>query len=186
MTAIKESLWASFKNEAERLVENNKDLEFYADKKSEFDKEFDALYGLIMEQCMAKDVDNLDAHKQASIGAIVFSKIAPIGSKVAISDDEVFIVNESLGLSVALSCMQDYLNTRLQRNGKNTLDKPYDMPEPINCNDNFFFIMCRTMYYNKLNGIIDKTVLNLADILFLIEYITLQNNNISLDDLKIN
>lgn len=185
MTAIKKSLWESFKNEAKKIVENNINLKFNEDKVDEFNKEFDNLYNLIIKTCMADDVKNLDAHKQAAIGAIVFSKIAPITCNEVIPEDEAFIVNESLGLSVALSCMHDYLNTRLNQNGKKSLEIPYEMPTPLNCSDNFFFIMCRTMYYNRMDGIIDKTVLNLANILFLLEYITLQDQGISLQDLKI-
>lgn len=184
MNAIKVSMWNLFESVAKDLIKKNTDLSFDEGMKDKFDETFQVYYDKIKRECMSGDVTNLDAHKQAAIGAIAFSLLEPIKPKTKIDDEEVFIVNETYGLSVALSCMLDYLNTRLKDNNVNIKITSYIMPESINCNDTFFFIMCRTLYYNKKDNILDKTILNLSDIFFLIESYTLQKYGIDPKYLK--
>lgn len=187
MKAIKISLWESFDSEAKKISNANKDIIYDSTKEEEFNNIFQKYYDIILKNYMKKEVKNLDAHKQAAIGIVTFCLVKPFSIK-SISVDEVFILNESLGLSVALSCMCDYLNKRLVKKKINKQIEEYIMPELINCDENFFFALCRNIYSEEEcfydEKVIEKFIINLSNTLFLLEYLTLKENNIEPSKLK--
>ena len=184
MTPIKNFLWQAFYETYKKYADLCPELKFSSNAEAAFSDKFEALYDKTKEEYMALNVENLDAHKQAAIAAICFSLISPITYSKDISENDIFVLNENVGLSVAFSYMSDCLNEQLKEKNINLIIDKYCFPEVTNSNESYFDMLCRNMYHDKTNGILDKMVLDLSNTLFLIECLTLKENGISMNQLR--
>lgn len=141
-----------------------------------FCEEFCKMYTQIMHSYMKDNVRELDRHKVASVMIIASIKAGVISyQENKLKPGTKSIAQEMIATEVALSWMLQRLNEKLTALCQRTIEH-YFMPEAFVCPTPYFEIFCRNLYYsnqgNKLNA------LDIADKLFLIEYITLCKNGI--------
>lgn len=159
------------------------DIEFDDKAKSTYDANFRRLYELIQKEYMKNDVKNLDRHKVASIIIISILKSNAIVYKKEIRDDKRFFGEYLIAVSVGIAYMQDRLNSKLIDKGQNTITKIW-LPDAISCDTPYFEILCRNLYYSENSSEWGLNPLELSEKLFILEYVTLEKNNIDPHILK--
>ena len=170
-------------------------------KKEEFVNTFIDLYNRIRKNYMQDNVDRLDHHKQTAIiiysiikNEIVYSenfKNVNYGKNPKDffslnNEQEVFIEPERIALEFGLTFMQNSLNEKLKEIGEKPI-KDYKMPKPISCNKDYYVVLIRQLFFDFHYGNISNPevfILSLANVLFLIEYLTLKENRIDTQKLK--
>ncbi len=153
------------------------DYQIYFDNDTyeKFSKGFQECYDDIKDNYMEKSVSALDRHKVAAIIIVSFITAEPLKIR-NLSEDKIFLGNENLAFEIGLSYMQHELNKILQKNGINQKIVQYKMPEAMACETYYIDIVCRNLYHNKKRWGLNP--LDLAERLFLIEYITLISEGI--------
>lgn len=181
MESFKKQIWKMFEECSRDMQNGDSRIQFYPEKETIFSDEFERSYKYILDQFMIKKHEKegtLDHHKIAALIVICGIK-SKFVSMNPVPEDTVFLGNESIALSVALSFMQSILNDKLQVARVNKRIEKYAFPKAWTCGTNYFDIIVRNLYYAreywKLNP------LELAEKFFLIEYITLIKNGIDPD-----
>lgn len=176
MRQLIESVWESIKK-AQQLYSEEQNIKFDVSeiKKDSFSKNFQNAYDAMKENYMSEDVVALDRHKVAAliICTIIEEKIVTYTN---LDKDQIFLGAEMIALSVGLSYMQRSLNDRLQELSINKRITGYHMPTAMACKTDYFDIFARNLYFSKTRYILNP--LDIADKLFLIEYLTLKNEMI--------
>lgn len=177
MRQLIESVWESIKK-AQQLYSDKQHVNFDVSdiKKDSFSKKFQEAYDVMKKKYMSKDVVALDRHKVAAliICTIVDEEIVTYTKNL--DPNYIFLGNEMVALSVGLSYMQRSLNDRLQELSINKKINGYHMPTAMACKTDYFDIFARNLYFSKTNYVLNP--LDIADKLFLIEYLTLKNEMI--------
>ncbi len=139
-------------------------------------------YNKILHNYMDKSVKYLDRHKQAAIliHCIIKCNIFKLGKEL--KSDEIFVGAEQMALLVGLAYMKDRLNEILSVKKIKPIDS-YVMPTVLSCQTEYFDILTRDLY---LQNYTDSSVyiLFLAHLLFLLEYQTLREKRIDIEQLK--
>lgn len=151
---------------------NDDSIKIDNSKKDEFTKCFDKYRKYILKHYMSENTRELDRHKNAGIIVVSLIEANVILPCVNIPKDKVFLGDKIYALTVALSYMLFDLNETLKNKNLKSVDK-YFFPQSFSCENNFFDVMARNLYYNEENHILDNMVLDLANVFFLIEYITI-------------
>ncbi len=151
--------------------------------KDRFDEIFRNWYAEIKKDYMNTNVQNLDRHKVASILMVSIIKSEAIKYNGQIPENQVFFGGYLIAASVGFSFMMDQLNRALMEKGVDVLEG-FVFPEPVSCRTRYFDVFCRNLYYAEKNEKWGLNPLELAEKLFLLEYITLRENNIDPGVLK--
>lgn len=154
-------------------IQNNNEMEF-EDNSKEFKSLFIEQYKYILNNYMKENDKSLDRHKVAAIVIITIIKLHILKIK---NPNEKFTGNYALAIDVALNYMLDEINEILiQKNGQTI--EGYDFPIATNCNTEYYRIFYRNLYYIDNNPEWTLNPLDIADRLFLLEYITLLKKDI--------
>lgn len=196
-------IWSSIEryyDEHPNIVEEN-EIVLDKKKKNDFIKTFTNLYNQIKTNYMKDEVKELDHHKQAAI--LIYSAMAntiiystkhqnikygnsPKETRKLSGIQDVFIELEKIALKSGLEYMRQDLNKTLS-NLKMQEISEYSFPTPMSCNNDYFLVLTRQLFYDFHYGKIDNPevyILSLANVLFLIESITLIENGIDIKELK--
>ena len=79
--------------------------------------------------------------------------------------------------------MQDRLKKKLVDKGENPIGKIW-MPDALSCDAPYFEILCRNLFYAKSDAGWNINPLDMAEKLFILEYVTLEKNGIDPHILK--
>ncbi|MBD5554753.1 MAG: hypothetical protein HDQ95_05225 [Roseburia sp.] len=167
-----------FEESSQDMQSNDSRIQFHPERETIFSDEFEKSYKYILNQFMIKDYEKegtLDHHKIAALIVICGIK-SKFVSMNPVPEDTVFLGNESIALSVALSFMQSILNDKLQAARVNKRIEKYAFPKAWICRTQYYDIMVRNLYYAQEHW--ELNPLELAEKFFLIEYITLEKNGI--------
>lgn len=183
MRKTKEQIWNMFEKICKDMKSSDDRIQFHGERKQDFFDKFQKLYDDILNNFM--DVENgittLDRHKVTAIITISgiqsnFVSIEPL------EEGKVFLGNEIISLSVALSFMQAALNMELQKVGINKTISKFLFPKALACKTDYFDIMARNLYYSQKYW--EMNPLELSEKFFLLEYITLEKNGIDSECLR--
>lgn len=181
MKQIIEAVWDSLKSEVEFYKKKDPNIEFATEKFEDFGKAFRVLYNHIKDEYMEESVDNLDRHKVAAIIIVVTLECELITYKKVLKDNQVFLGQEMIVAQLALSWMLRNLNEVLEEKGQQPV-RSYHMPEAFACPTPYFEILCRNLYFSKRDYVLNP--LDIAEKLYLIEYITVFKKGRDLSVLK--
>ena len=174
-----ESLWNNIKARVKILAKY--DICLNEDKHDIFVKFIENEYKDIQNEYMHKHNGFLDRHKVAAIIIVAILKNDIIFSKRSLSRGKIFLGSEIIATEVAFEWMLQQFNNRLKENNIDAINK-YVMPEAFACETSYFDIFCRGLYYSKERKTL--STIDIAERLFLIEYITILKENISPAALK--
>ena len=142
-----------------------------------FEEKFEAVYNYIKHEYMKKDVIELDRHK--IIASFIFVCIE--NSAVNYTGEKsryISLVNYMIPVEVGLNWMLAGLNHELEKQKCNRKIQQYSMPTAFACETPYFEAFCRNLYYAKEKENLRLNPIDIAEKLFLIEYITLLENHI--------
>lgn len=178
MTNMLEAFWKSLCETVEYHREKNDKIYIELNCHDKFIEESDALYKSIKNEYMDKDVKVLDRHKIAAICIVKSIEVGAVQYRGNLGNKRIFLGSQMFATEVALSWMVTQLNARLEEAGLSERITSFYMPEAFICHTNYFEIFSRSLYYApKLCGG-NYNTLDIAEKLFLLEYITLIKNGI--------
>lgn len=195
MTNYTNAIWSLFSNLAEPYIKKSQ-VTLKKEASEKFKSTFKDLYDYTKDNYMNEKVENLDLHKIAAITAISISIIQPLELNEDLQKDDVFVLNDILAISTALSSLQYFLNTGLDHlNKTNGLDnkkiEKMCLMETINCKDDFSFILSRNLFFHRkgrsfseAESYLKDSILDLAAVFYLLEYVTLNENQIDVKNFK--
>ncbi len=181
MTPLIENIWDLVKEIAEKYTQNDPNFIFRQNRYGDFKQSFEDNYNKIKKEYMLPSVENLDRHKVASIIIVSLLEIKAISYK-DLEKDNIFIGAELIALKVALAYLIAKLNEKLEEKNVNKKITEFIFPKAQSCETSYIEIMCRNLYYAKRDY--ELNPLDLAERLFLIEYIALTKAGINPDVLK--
>lgn len=175
---VKEALpkaWEAIQETVRRYQRKDKHIKFRDDYNS-FAEGFLRRYTLIMDTYMKDDVLELDRHKIISIMIVVCIDdeiITYSGER----KDLISLAPYTIAVEVGLNWMLKGLNRELGKSMPGCMVNQYFMPAAFMCHTSYFEIFCRNLYYakNHWNGL---NPLDIAERLYLLEYVTLQHEGI--------
>lgn len=181
MTPLIDNAWSLLTTECNKCSKENPNFKFDESKKDIFKDYFIDKYKKTKDDYMDPSVDFLDRHKVAALIIISILETHAI-SYDNLNEDYVFIGAELMALKVGLAYMVEKLNEKLSSRGEVKKIEKVIFPNAQSCNTPYIEIMCRNLYYAKRDYVFNP--LDLADRLFLVEYITLLSHGINPDILK--
>lgn len=181
MTKLINSIWENVKIAAEFMIQSDNRISFDDNKKENFKEFFD--YNLeIVKNYMFDSKENLDRHKIAAIIIISILKVSPLKSS-GDEENNIFVGNYVLATEIALSYMREQLNEILLEQHEQTISK-YFFPDSWTCKNNYFRVFYRNLYFADKNSDWGLNPLDIAERLFLLEYITLLKQGIDVHKLE--
>lgn len=181
MTPLIENVWDLITDEYNKHYKENLNFKFDQTKKNDFKQLFIQKYDFIMKTYMDSSVEYLDRHKVAALIIVSLLEINAI-SYDNLDEDCVFVGAELLSLKVGLAYMVEKLNEKLYSRGIERKIEEFKFPKAQSCDTSYMDIMCRNLYYAKRDYKLNP--LDLADRLFLVEYIALSKEGLDPDVLK--
>ncbi len=175
MGNIVDKSWEQFKEQSEEFKKTEPSVVFHDEKYEEYKNRFMSQYDDILNRFM-KDTTELDSHKQAALITICCLESEVITHEV--DKEHISIVPEIIAVNVGMSYMNDRLNENLKKKGLHKKIEKYDLPIAISCDTPYMEVICRMLYYEKIEEDMCFNVLELSDRYFLIEYINLVQNGI--------
>lgn len=138
----------------------------------------------VAENYMQTHIDGLDRHKQVAILIISAIKADPVRVKVDLPDDRIFVW-QTVVVACGLSYMLNQLNIVLRSRGYtgNAITE-YSLPIAFSCDTDYLNILGRNILYIQKHDGWELNPVDLANTLFLLEYITLIKSNLDLTILK--
>lgn len=168
MESFKKQIWKMFEECSQDMQGNDNRIQFHSEKETIFSDEFEKSYKYILNQFMIKGYEKegtLDHHKIAALIVICGIK-SKFVSMNPVPEETVFLGNESIALSVALSFMQSILNNKLKAAHVKKRIEKYVFPKAWTCDTCYFDIMVRNLYYAREHWKLNP--LELAEKFFLI------------------
>lgn len=181
MTPLIDNVWKLLTTECQKYSQENPNFKFDESKKDIFKECFIHKYDNFKDNYMDPSVDFLDRHKVAALIIISILETHAI-SYDNLNKDYVFIGAELMALKVGFAYMLEKLNEKLSSRGEDKKIEKVIFPNAQSCNTPYIEIMCRNLYYSNRDFVFNP--LDLADRLFLVEYITLSSQKINPDILK--
>lgn len=181
MTPLIENAWKLMREESKKYTEI--DPRFICDesKYKYFKEKFKKLYGEVKKEYMLPSVKNLDRHKVASI--IIISLLeADVVSYKDLESGSIFIGAELIALKTGLAYLVEKLNEKLNERGIKKKIGEFKLPNTQSCDTSYIEVVCRNLYYTRRDYKLNP--LDLAERLFLLEYIALSKDEIDPDVLK--
>lgn len=148
-----------------------------------FEKTFSSIYNEISLGYMKNEKEALDRHKVAAIIMISIIRNPIIQSKDETKCKGTFLGNYSFATDCGFSYMLTELNNKLRSNGEKSVVNFY-FPEAQACSTDYYNIFYRNLYFANNNEKWGLNPLDIAERLFLLEYITLEKSEIDPNILK--
>lgn len=183
MEATTSNIWELLKITIQKIKETDENIDYDENAKDGFEKIFKDFKDTIKDNYMVEDVKNLDRHKVGAIIIVSILKSNAVKYKRELTANEKFIGQYLVATSVGFTYMQNCLNKILKGKQYELVEK-LSLPQPISCETPYFEIFYRNLFYADNNKEWGLNPLDIADRLFLLEYITLLENNIDPSDLK--
>lgn len=183
MTELVNAIWDVLGDAVIQAKKKDERVDLNLNAKKEFRKLFEEKYNLIKNSFMKKEVNYLDRHKVASIiiaSALESNAIVYSGNIIG---DKKFLGKYFIAVAAGMSYMQDRLNEKLHEKGEKEIAK-YWYPSAFSCNTPFFAIFSRNLYFTSEMTDWKLNILDMSEIMFLIEYMTLEKNCINPNILK--
>lgn len=188
MTQYIDAIWKVF-TELAKPYTSMADIKEKNNAYDEFKSTFNELYEYAKNNYMNAKVENLDLHKTAAITAVSICIVQPLECDKKLGE-KFFVLNEILAISTALSSLQYFLNERLDKFENKRIEK-ISLMETINCKDDFSFILSRNLFFHRKDRTLSEaepflkdSILDLAAVFYMLEYITLKENEIDLEKFK--
>lgn len=181
MTPLIENVWDLIKEESKVYTNSNPSFVFDEDKAEKFKEIFRTNYKKIKEKYMLPSVNSLDRHKVASIIIVSLLETDAI-SYQDLDPQNIFIGAELLAVKTGLAYLVEKLNEKLSEKGAQKKIEMFKLPNAQSCETPYIEVMCRNLYYAKNDYVLNP--LDLAERLFLVEYIALTKEGIDPDILK--
>lgn len=162
-------------------VYQNEKLVVFQDRSKEFTSSYVEQYKNILENYMKNKEESLDRHKVAAIVIIAVIKAKVLASQ---KSNDKFTGNYALAVDVALNYMLDEVNEILKKQKSQQQLEGYVFPTATTCNTEYYKIFYRNLYYINTNPDWRLNPLDIADRLFLLEYITLLEKGIDPNSIK--
>lgn len=178
-----DSMWDLISDGAELIVAESEGIEF-SKEKARFRENFLALYDKISQNYMQHPESPLDRHKIAAI--IMVSVIKSELLKQVKSEEQEgkrYLGDYILAVDCGLEYMLYEINRRLESEGVETLNG-FCFPEATACRTSYYNIFFRNLYYANTAEEWHLNPLDIAERLFLLEYITLKEKNIDTNIFK--
>lgn len=172
MSALFIKTWELITVASEIMCKENSDINFDTSKENIFKELCTNLYDDVLKY-MAEEKSPLDRHKVAAIIMIAIVKSDILTS----SKEGRFLGNYILATEVGLSYMLKELNDKLAEKGKKKIDEFY-FPQAMSCPTDYLKIFYRNIYFANTNTEWSLNPLDMAERLFLLEYLTLEKNKI--------
>ncbi len=150
---------------------------------SEYDRVYRKMYKNIQERYMKDSSENLDRHKEAAIAIISIIKANAIVYKGEIKEGQIFIGSYMTAASVGVTLMIQRLNSLLAEKNLKTINRLW-YPDALACDTSYFSIFYRNLYFSNNNEEWGLNPLDIAERLFILEYVTLEKNGIDPHVLK--
>lgn len=175
------NVWIAVEETANRYRQKDKKITFNGTI-AKFKTGFIERYNKIMNGYMKDDVRELDRHKIVAIMIIVCIEDQII-TYTGRTDRLISLAPYTIAVEAGLNWMIKGLNRELSKANCNCTPGQYFMPTAFTCPTPYFDIFCRNLYYAEThwNGL---NPLDIAERLYLLEYITLQQNRIDPEILK--
>jgi hypothetical protein len=168
-------VWDALKETSKRYSKRDEKINFQDDF-NQFQDRFQAIYSNIKAEYMRSDVIELDRHKIIAAMITTCAEI-PVITYSGNSSRLISLAKYMIPVEVGLNWMLSGLNREMENRQKNYSVSRYFMPSAFACPTPYFEIFCRNLYYAKEKGT-GLNPLDIAEKLFLLEYITLLKNNI--------
>lgn len=159
----------------------NEEIEFDEAKREVYENKCNELIAIV-KKYMNNSSEVLDRHKMAAILIIAIIKAEPLVCKNE-RNDSVFVANYVVAAEVGLSYMRELLNEMLEELGENLIDK-YFFPDSWTCENGYFRVFYRNLFFTNTNMEWGLNPLDIAEKLFLLEYITLLKRGINPEKLN--
>lgn len=177
MTELINRTWDLLNITVDKIRSQDSSIELNDDAKKLYEQLFQDKYHFIMDTFMKNTVQYLDRHKVASIIMASLIEANAVIYNQAISQDETFFGKYQIAVSVGLSYMLDRLNARLLEKDKEAIEK-YWFPAAFSCSTPYFEIFARNLYFTCERTQWKLNLLDMSEILYLLEYMTLKENGI--------
>ena len=185
MNELKTNIWKNVQEQAQLIIKDYpQNFKYNEDSRTIFFQAFEHYYNDIKTKVMYDDVQELDRHKLAAIIICSIIKADAIQSIYPYKEKEyIFDGNEKIALNIGLSYMNASLRKLLHRNPREE-EKFTDFifPEASMCDKEYVSILCRNLCYAKRDYKLNP--IDLANTLFLLEYITLMQVGITPQTMK--
>ena len=179
----KEYIWKLVENQASAIVREDKEsFSFNSNSKFIFFQKFEKYIDMIKTKFMANEVTDLDRHKVAAIIICSVIESEVIQLNYTCSEEEAFIGNEKLAVTIGLSYMRETLKRIMKGVPGEEKFEEYYFPKALACDTEYVNILCRNLYYSYNEFMLNP--IDLANELYLLEYISLVQCGIDLDVLR--
>lgn len=168
-----EKTWDLLENTVKQMNRIDSGVILDSNSYKKFDNNFRKLYSEIKEHYMESTVKNLDRHKIASIIIVSILNSNAIIYQGEIAQGEKFFGQYLIAASVGITFMQNQLNMLLIERNKEPIQKLW-FPNALSCDTSYFEIFCRNLYFSNNNNDWGINPLDIAEKLFLLEYVTLE------------
>lgn len=168
-----ERTWELLENTVKQINKKKSGVLLEGDSYKRFDDNFREMYHEIKERYMENTVRNLDRHKIASIIIVSILKSNAIVYQGEIEQGEEFFGQYLIAASVGITFMQNQLNALLIEKNKGPIKNLW-FPDALSCDTPYFEIFCRNLYYSNNNDAWGINPLDIAEKLFLLEYMTME------------
>lgn len=184
MKPLTNEIWDIVKIGADAMCAEDSKIRFKESQKHVFENSCKKIYDDILEY-MEDKKNPLDRHKMTAIFIISVIK-AEVLETTNKDEDAVFVGNYVLASEVGFSYMRKALNEKLEEKleGKTEPIQEFYFPQANSCSTDYFRIFYRNLYFANTNSEWNLNPLDIAERLFLIEYLTLEHNQIQPDILK--
>lgn len=182
---LKNNIFRNVRRQAQQIVEKFPDnFKYNNESEQNFNRNFDYFYNYIKSNVMYDTVQELDRHKLAAIiiCSIIKSKTLQVISPYS-EDQYVFDGNEKIAVNIGLSYMRSALKQLLSSQPEEAKKfNDYIFPKASMCDTDYITILCRNLCFAQKHY--ELNPIDLANTLFLIEYITLIQISISPETMK--
>lgn len=172
MRQMVNKIWELLECNVKEINKNTQDVILDYDAYNRFYTSFRELYDDIKINYMKNEVKNLDRHKVSGIIIVAIIQSNVIRYIGNTEEDKIFFGKYIIATSVAITYMQDRLNEKLLNKGEATIHK-LRFPKDSHNENSYFDTFCRNIYFSDKNKKWGINPLDIAEKLFLLEYITL-------------
>lgn len=187
MTSTINQFWSALEKAVRYYKGLDHNIHFDSSKKDVFFETVTERYNSIKDCYMIPEIvdeekedsekrNHLDRHKVAAIFIVVAIENRLISYSADIPDGKKFMGCEMFVTEVAWNWMVGELDDALQKAGSDQHIDDLVLPIAFACPTTYFDIFCRELYYANEKGKLFE--LDIAENLFLLEYITLLRKNI--------
>lgn len=168
-----ERTWDLLDNTVKKIKEKTPGIVLDSDSNKRFDGIFRKTYSEIKDHYMDSTVKNLDRHKIASVIIVSILSSKAIVYQGEVEEGKEFFGQYLIAASVGITFMLNQLNTLLMEKNKEPIKNLW-FPDALSCDTPYFEIFCRNLYFSDNNDEWGINPLDVAEKLFLLEYITME------------